>query len=297
MFWLIESIVTFFYYLITDYYYSIVYERKKHKFIIYFIQFIGSFIQMYIKYTNDIIASLIFYVLCFMPLIFFDDNIKDKLIHFISIIAIESCVEILVSSINIIFYNLIQNRNDIFLSDILHNSPIYFYYNSFIVLITMILELTYIKYLSKTLSLKHVKKVLLFCAIPVILLNLVSSLIYITILNKKLFSILSIFSFLLTIFIIVFVFQGLKIYLKEERTDKYNQQLKKIYNLQIIQMKYIDDYYKNIRKRNHDFQNHCAVLSKIFEERSDYAKEYIESMLSYYQETDEILKTQIRKGT
>ena len=90
----------------------------------------------------------------------------------------------------------------------------------------------------------------------------------------------------------------LSIYLITKKTDKTalinkyqilqkesikNKAKQEILNLQIEDMTTIDQHYRNIRRGNHDFKNHCLVVLNMLKSHDENVKEYLLSMKDSYQ--------------
>ena len=48
--------------------------------------------------------------------------------------------------------------------------------------------------------------------------------------------------------------------------------------MQIEDMKSIDEYYQTMRRKNHDFKNHCLVVLNMLENHDEKVKDYLLSM-------------------
>jgi hypothetical protein len=75
----------------------------------------------------------------------------------------------------------------------------------------------------------------------------------------------------------------MKKHTKEKQENMKITEYKHIVKMQVESMKEIDFYYQNIRKKNHDFLNHCITTTRMFNDQKEEVKDYIQSIIKYYQ--------------
>ncbi len=286
-YYLFDSIFIYIYILSLDYFYYAIYKKQYIKYnqsitYILIIQFILCLFLPPTKETNSFLSSFLFYITFLMGLFCYKDYFKNKAIYCITTIAIGSCIEMFISSIVILCLNIIGNYKYTFTDNIFQENPIYFCAYALLMAVFSIILVRYIYNMIKNTSSNQIKKLLLICFLPLALMVQAFSFLYVSFISGKAFYLMSLIDFLIIVIVLIVVHLGIKSYLLDQRKNRKLRQDKLITEVQIEQMKSIDQYYQEIRRKNHDFKNHSLVILEMFYQNDKNVKKYIKSLSKMY---------------
>lgn len=259
---------TYFIFLTIDYFYYHIYDEDQmidykflnHK-ILYFIQLILSLLTASIKHYYAPLASLLYYIATFIPLLGYQDKLKNKIKNYLIITTLCMISELTLTPIMLLLINTIFGYNvtvidDIFRMNIFLSSMAFLLVainNYYIVNI-------YLK-LRKMIDPKNMTKLFLVCFLPILLLGININLLYTA--SKDTFTIFSIIYWSIFFIVAILLYKNTNHYKKEKDNNLISQKYEQAIFLQTKEMQDIDQYYKDIRKENHDFQNHCQAVDKV----------------------------------
>lgn len=283
LFFYILSVICFFLYVQTsNYFYYIFFHENIHRkrfVLIIFIQILGAIIYPYLKSKSALQACGMSYTLFFLSSFLYGISLKDRLIYYLFLIAINICGEMISSSCLMFIFSFIFNVDKIFLDTILKTNQIYYLIGLISAVLSVFLVIKYIESISKNVANKQLKQIIKICFLPLVLVFTTLNIIYAT--DKNTFMIAAIGSWIIVIiasFIIVKGINKYQILQKESIKNKAKQEI-----LQIEDMTTIDQHYRNIRRGNHDFKNHCLVVLNMLKSHDENVKEYLLSMKDSYQ--------------
>lgn len=285
LFFYILSIIGFFLYVQTsNYFYYIFFHENIHRkrfVLIIFIQILGAIIYPYLKSKSALQASGMSYTLFFLSSFLYGISLKDRLIYYLFLIAINICGEMISSSCLMFIFSFIFNVDKIFLDTILKTNQIYYLIGLISAVLSVFLVIKYIESISKNVANKQLKQIIKICFLPLVLVFTTLNIIYAT--DKNTFMIAAIGSWIIVISASFIIVKGINKYQILQKESIKNKAKQEILNLQIEDMTTIDQHYRNIRRGNHDFKNHCLVVLNMLKSHDENVKEYLLSMKDSYQ--------------
>ncbi len=288
-YYLFDSIFIYIYILALDYFYFAVYKEQQIKYnysIIYIliIQLIMCFLFPLTKEINASLSSFLCYITLFLGLLCYKDYLKNKLVYYITAVAIASCLEMFISSIIILCLNMIGNYTYTFTDNIFQKNSAYFCVFAILMAFFSNITVQYIYCMIKNIDSAQIKKLLLICFLPLTLIVVALNVLYVSFTTGQVFYLMSFLNFIIMFIILIVIHLGIKSYLLDQRKNRELKQDKLITEVQIEQMKSIDQYYQEIRRKNHDFQNHCLITNAMFNKHDKNVNQYIQSMIRHYGE-------------
>lgn len=276
-------LIFFIYTQIVNNFYRIFYgsikSRKKYKYLL-LIELIASFLYLLFKLNSDALAILLWYGLIFVFTLFYHNQIKDNFIYFLLFVCIEGCAEAISSSCFLIIGGLVFNMKDTFMSTMIHTHPLYYIFAMIATIVVLFLLESYIELLSKKVTPQQLKETIKLCLFPVLLITLSVNFIYIMNRNTFIFRILVGIVFVVTnIILIIHGFKRIKIMYEKD----FNR---KAMHIQMDDINSIDQSYRMIRRKNHDFKNHCLIVLSMLDAHDPHTKDYLLSMKEKYQQED-----------
>lgn len=268
-------------YIVDDFYVKFYGKEKmiSYKYInykiLFLIQALLAIFICYFKYNFSSLATFLFFSSSLIPLFFFKDTFKNKFKCFALVIILLMISEMFISVFFIFFLNLFIDPYLMIMDDAFNAYPWIAIIYSICTCIIDHLLLSVALYL-KT-KVKKTYKLVFICFSPILLSGINFNILFTS--TKSTFMILSIVYWIIAIVIIIVIYFNVKLYLKEKENNILNKQYEQTIKLQTEEMKSIDDYYKQIRKENHDFQNHCLIISELLKIDQEKAKEYLKSLL------------------
>ena len=286
-YYFIDSLFSLAYILSLDYFYYTIFKKSNMKQNHFFLptlifQVLICLIFPYIKEKSVIISSIMFYIGFYLGLVCYYATMENKIIYYISSIAIGSCSDIIGTSLTLIILNVIH-KNQITFLDYLMSQPMYFAMNIMIVSMIAICVVKYICYMIKMIPLNQLNRFFSICLLPLTLLLATTNTLYSAFFTGNNFISATIIFFIAMIIALTIICIGIDKYYKVQTDNKKIKENKSVLKMQIEEMKSIDLYYQEIRRKTHDFQNHCIVTLTIFNEGKDDVKDYIQSMIESYQ--------------
>ena len=283
LFFYILSVICFFLYVQTsNYFYYIFFHENIHRkrfVLIIFIQILGAIIYPYLKSKSALQACGMSYTLFFLSSFLYGISLKDRLIYYLFLIAINICGEMISSSCLMFIFSFIFNVDKIFLDTILKTNQIYYLIGLISAVLSVFLVIKYIESISKNVANKQLKQIIKICFLPLVLVFTTLNIIYAT--DKNTFMIAAIGSWIIVIIASFIIVKGINKYQILQKESIKNKQ--EILNVQIEDMTTIDQHYRNIRRGNHDFKNHCLVVLNMLKSHDENVKEYLLSMKDSYQ--------------
>ncbi len=284
IFYILSVIVFFLYTQTSNYFYYIFFRKNIHKkrfVLIVFIQILGAFIYPYLKSKSALQASEMSYILFFLSSFLYEISLKDRLIYYLFLIAINICGEMISSSCLMFIFSFVFNINAIFLDAILKTNQIYYLIGLISAVISVFLIIKYIESISKNVANKQLKQIIKICFLPLVLVFTTLNIIYAT--DKNTFMMAAIGSWIIVIIASFIIVKGIHKYQILQKESIKNKAKQEVLNAQIEDMTTIDQYYRNIRRSNHDFKNHCLVVLNMLKNHDESVKEYLLSMKDSYQ--------------
>lgn len=280
------SIILYFVYValayIVDDFYIRFYSKenmKSFKYLhyktLFFIQVLLAILICYFKYHFSSLATFLFFSSSLIPLFFFKDTLKNKITCFSLVIILLMTCELFISVFFIFFLNLFLDPTLMIMDDAFNDYPA--------IAIIYSICICFVDYLLLSIALhlktkvKETYKLIFICFSPMLLSGINFNILFMT--TKSTFVILSIIYWIIAIITIIVIYFNVKHYFKEKEQNISNKQYEQTINQQTKEMKGIDSYYKQIRKNNHDFQNHCIVILQLLKNNQEEAKEYIKTLL------------------
>ncbi len=279
---IIEIIVLFSYVSAFNYFYHSIYKNTHKPIFIYVIQFICCIFYPFIKRNNDLISSFFYFLVYILPLFYYKDRMKNKIIYYIFIFAFSVCLEVISAAIIIVLANLLGNSNYVFINTMIKEDALLYLINMILLCVGAHLGVRFIGYLKKDMNSSQFQKIIFIIFLPITLMGISTNILFSS--NINTFMIISVISWSIAIVVLIFVNRVIDNYLAEYHKSKENREYQQVVKLQITHMQSIDCYYKNLRKNNHDFQNHCVVISNMINEKNKKTIDYIDSFLKYYRE-------------
>ena len=253
--------------------------QKKYKFLL-LIELIAGFLYLLFKLNSDALAVFLWYGLVFVITLFYNNQIKDSFIYFLIFVCIEGCAEAISSSCFLIVGGLVFNMKDTFMSTMIHTHPLYYILAMVATIVVLFLLESYVELLSKKVTPQQFKEIIKLCLFPVLLITLSVNFIYIMSRNPFISRILVAIVFVVTnIILIIQGFKRIKIMYKKD----FNR---KAMYIQMDDIKSIDQSYRMIRRKNHDFKNHCLIVLSMLDAHDPHTKDYLLSMKEKYQQED-----------
>ena len=249
--------------------------------IFFFIQILGAIIYPYLKSKSALQASGMSYTLFFLSSFLYGISLKDRLIYYLFLIAINICGEMISSSCLMFIFSFIFNVDKIFLDTILKTNQIYYLIGLISAVLSVFLVIKYIESISKNVANKQLKQIIKICFLPLVLVFTTLNIIYAT--DKNTFMMAAIGSWIIVIIASFIIVKGINKYQILQKESIKNKATQEILNLQIEDMTTIDQHYRNIRRGNHDFKNHCLVVLNMLKSHDENVKEYLLSMKDSYQ--------------
>lgn len=279
------SVIAFFLYVQTsNYFYYIFFRKNIHKkrfVLIIFIQILVTFIYPYLKSRSALQASGISYIIFFLSSFLYEISLKDRLIYYLFLIAINICGEMIASSCLMFIFSFIFNIDAVFLDEILKINQIYYLIGLFSACLSVSLIIKYIENISKNVMSNQLKQIVKICFLPLVLVFTTLNIIYAT--DKNNFMMTAIGSWTIVIIASFIIVKGINKYQILQKESIKNKEKQEILNVQIEDMTTIDQHYRNIRRGNHDFKNHCLVVLNMLKNHDENVKEYLLSMKDSYQ--------------
>lgn len=279
------SVIAFFLYVQTsNYFYYIFFRKNIHKkrfVLIIFIQILVTFIYPYLKSRSALQASGISYIIFFLSSFLYEISLKDRLIYYLFLIAINICGEMIASSCLMFIFSFIFNIDAVFLDEILKINQIYYLIGLFSACLSVSLIIKYIENISKNVMSNQLKQIVKICFLPLVLVFTTLNIIYAT--DKNNFMMTAIGSWTIVIIASFIIVKGIHKYQILQKESIKNKAKQEVLNVQIEDMETIDQHYRNMRRSNHDFKNHCLVVLNMLKNHDEDVKEYLLSMKDSYQ--------------
>ena len=201
LFFYILSVICFFLYVQTsNYFYYIFFHENIHRkrfVLIIFIQILGAIIYPYLKSKSALQACGMSYTLFFLSSFLYGISLKDRLIYYLFLIAINICGEMISSSCLMFIFSFIFNVDKIFLDTILKTNQIYYLIGLISAVLSVFLVIKYIESISKNVANKQLKQIIKICFLPLVLVFTTLNIIYAT--DKNTFMIAAIGSWIIVI--------------------------------------------------------------------------------------------------
>ncbi len=279
MMYFLNAVAYFLYMQTANYFYYLFNSNticKKRIKLLFVLQLLGVVFYPYLKENYNGIASLISYFLFFLGSIIYDISLKDRFIYFVFLLVINVCGEMMTSSIIIFVLTFILNKDVMFIDELSRTNQFYFFIALLGVVGCVFLFIKYIEKMSKSIDHKQLKQIIKICFLPLVLVFFSFNFIYTA--SKDTFFIVFIVSLIIVVIAIFIIVKGINKYQMMQRESIKNKAQQEILNMQIEDMKSIDQYYKTIRRKNHDLKNHCLVVLNMLENHDEKVKEYLLSM-------------------
>ncbi len=279
LFYMLNIVVFFLYLQTSNYFYYIFMSKnldyKKMKWFL-ILQGTSSLLYPYLKENYNVIASLMIYIFFFLGTFIYDIPLKKRITNFLFLIAITSSGEMISGSCMILILSFLFNKDATFADTLIKTNPSYYVIGLLGCVICIFLVIRYIKNISKNMTDKQLKQIYKISFLPFIVNVMCINLIYPT--NKETFLMFFIITWIMVIITVFIIVKGVNKYQMMQRESIKNKAQQEILNMQIEDMKSIDQYYKTMRRKNHDLKNHCLVVLNMLENHDEKVKEYLLSM-------------------
>lgn len=274
------NIVVFFLYLQTSNYFYYIFNSKNidHKRMkkLLILQAIASLLYPYLKENYNILASLMSYTFFFLGTFMYDISLKKRITYYLFLIAINISGEMISTSCIILVLNFLLNKDATFTDTLIKTNPFYYVIGLLGCVICIFLVMRYVKSLSKNMSAEQLKQIYKISFLPFIIAFMCLNFIYAT--NKETFLMVFIITWIIIIITVFIIIKGINKYQMMQKESIKNKAQQEILNMQIEDMKSIDQYYKTMRRKNHDLKNHCLVVLNMLGNHDEKVKEYLLSM-------------------
>lgn len=279
LFYMLNTIVFFLYFQTSNYFYYIfnsknIDYKKMKKFLI--LQAIGSLLYPYLKENYNILASLMSYTFFFLGTFMYDISLKKRITYYLFLIAINTSGEMISTSCIILILSFLLNKDATFTDTLIKTNPFYYVIGLLGCVICVFLVMRYVKSLSKNMTAEQLKQIYKISFLPFIIAFMCLNFIYTT--NKETFLMVFIITWIIIMITVFIIIKGINKYQVMQRESIKNKAQQEILNMQIEDMKSIDEYYQTMRRKNHDFKNHCLVVLNMLENHDEKVKDYLLSM-------------------
>ena len=277
--YMLNTIVFFLYFQTSNYFYYIfnsknLNHKRMKRFLV--LQAIGSLLYPYLKENYNILASLMSYIFFFLGTFMYDIPLKKRITYYLFLVAINISGEMISTSCIILVLSFLLNKDATFTDTLIKTNPFYYVIGLLGCVICIFLVMKYVKSLSKNMSDEQLKQIYKISFLPFIIAFMCLNFIYAT--NKETFLMVFIITWIIIIITVFIIIKGVNKYQMMQRESIKNKAQQEILNMQIEDMKSIDQYYKTIRRKNHDFKNHCLVVLNMLENHDEKVKDYLLSM-------------------
>ncbi len=279
LFYMLNTIVFFLYFQTSNYFYYIfnsknIDYKKMKKFLI--LQAIGSLLYPYLKENYNILASLMSYTFFFLGTFMYDISLKKRITYYLFLIAINTSGEMISTSCIILILSFLLNKDATFTDTLIKTNPFYYVIGLLGCVICVFLVMRYVKSLSKNMTAEQLKQIYKISFLPFIIAFMCLNFIYTT--NKETFLMVFIITWIIIMITVFIIIKGINKYQMMQKESIKNKAQQEILNMQIEDMKSIDEYYQTMRRKNHDFKNHCLVVLNMLENHDEKVKDYLLSM-------------------
>ena len=274
LFYMLNTIVFFLYFQTSNYFYYIFDYKKMKKFLI--LQAIGSLLYPYLKENYNILASLMSYTFFFLGTFMYDISLKKRITYYLFLIAINTSGEMISTSCIILILSFLLNKDATFTDTLIKTNPFYYVIGLLGCVICVFLVMRYVKSLSKNMTAEQLKQIYKISFLPFIIAFMCLNFIYTT--NKETFLMVFIITWIIIMITVFIIIKGINKYQMMQKESIKNKAQQEILNMQIEDMKSIDEYYQTMRRKNHDFKNHCLVVLNMLENHDEKVKDYLLSM-------------------
>lgn len=279
LFYMLNTIVFFLYFQTSNYFYYIfnsknIDYKKMKKFLI--LQAIGSLLYPYLKENYNILASLMSYTFFFLGTFMYDISLKKRITYYLFLIAINTSGEMISTSCIILILSFLLNKDATFTDTLIKTNPFYYVIGLLGCVICVFLVMRYVKSLSKNMTAEQLKQIYKISFLPFSIAFMCLNFIYTT--NKETFLMVFIITWIIIMITVFIIIKGINKYQMMQKESIKNKAQQEILNMQIEDMKSIDEYYQTMRRKNHDFKNHCLVVLNMLENHDEKVKDYLLSM-------------------
>lgn len=279
LFYMLNTIVFFLYFQTSNYFYYIfnsknIDYKKMKKFLI--LQAIGSLLYPYLKENYNILASLMSYTFFFLGTFMYDIPLKKRIMYYLFLVAINTSGEMISTSCIILILSFLLNKDATFTDTLIKTNPFYYVIGLLGCVICVFLVMRYVKSLSKNMTAEQLKQIYKISFLPFIIAFMCLNFIYTT--NKETFLMVFIITWIIIMITVFIIIKGINKYQMMQKESIKNKAQQEILNMQIEDMKSIDEYYQTMRRKNHDFKNHCLVVLNMLENHDEKVKDYLLSM-------------------
>ena len=279
LFYMLNIVVFFLYFQTSNYFYYIfnsknIDYKKMKKFLI--LQAIGSLLYPYLKENYNILASLMSYTFFFLGTFMYDISLKKRITYYLFLIAINTSGEMISTSCIILILSFLLNKDATFTDTLIKTNPFYYVIGLLGCVICVFLVMRYVKSLSKNMTAEQLKQIYKISFLPFIIAFMCLNFIYTT--NKETFLMVFIITWIIIMITVFIIIKGINKYQMMQKESIKNKAQQEILNMQIEDMKSIDEYYQTMRRKNHDFKNHCLVVLNMLENHDEKVKDYLLSM-------------------
>lgn len=261
------------------------YNHKIDIRLLYFLQALVLIGYAWFKDINGFISSGAYNIANLLPIFAYQDTIKNKLCYYLIVLSLFILSELFISFGYILIVSFL-GYNVFFVDDVIsNNTSIYYLFTLFLMLGDILLTYIVYKLFNKINVTKLCSELLLMNAAILLMINTLN-LIYVA--TKKNFMIMSIIYLFCTIVIIALVYKSVSNLIRKHEENILDKKRLYILNMQMEELKNIDDHYKKIRKRNHDWMNHYLVLSQLFENNDEKVIDYVDELIRKYDSGDKL---------
>ncbi len=266
--------------IVFEIYYYNIYKNKqtinKIKLIgIFFLKLSLLLLAFIVADYDSILINLTLYVTNIFPLLFiYNDTLKNKILNYLIINYYFAIIEMLISALFVIILlmfgfkiyfpkELSQMHSSLFFVPI----PFIFFTNFYVA-----------NHLENILKYAHSNKknsFLLLLTFFLLVLNI--SIIFSSTKNNFLF--FSIIYIILLLIILCLLNICINNFIISYKKNIHNKYLLEISNKQKEQLQSIDENFKKIRKRNHDFTNHLIIIFQLFKNNDLTVINYLDNLL------------------
>lgn len=287
---IIQFLIYFSIILTANFFYKSLYENHEstncNKKCIYISQSILVLLASILKQIKPTLTSLLFLTAFLLPLFLYKDNIKNKFFYYLITIITVTVSEILLGTFILLIANQIFDAKIM----VMNEAFIIYPWLSIIYVFLLLLCIQCVFYLiikaKKYIHFTNIRKLFVLYCLPMFLILINTNIIYSSH-SKDSFFLNSIIYWSIFLFLIIILYRNMHYYIQNREDEISQKRYEQTIKLQVEEMKDIDEYYKQIRKENHDFENHCLIISSLFQENHKSIKKYIYSILDEYNKGDQ----------
>lgn len=232
-----------------------------------------------VDYSSTLIQFTLYIINIFSLLFLYNDTLKNKILNYLIVFTCTAVSELLISGLYIIILELFGLKINFPKDLALIKSLLFFVPIPFITLINFFIAHHITNILKFIYLSKKQPSFLLLMSCFILMINM--SIIYSSKKNNFMyFSIIYFFLFLITLYLINKYIDN---FINAHYKNLDNKYFLEIVDKQKKQLLNINNDFKKIRKRNHDFINHIIIINQLLENNDKKVTKYIKTIIKKYE--------------